>query len=347
MKKLISLTVSVLLIITTFAGCSFKLPFKLNKKYDRENMKKGTSDYVELCDVESNFYFDETDSTYQANLSNLIDNDLSNSKYYKDITEGPVADGDVTNIDYAGSVKGVAFTGGTAKSQQLTIGSGQFISGFEEQLIGVNVGETVTITVTFPEGYADSTDLETGKNTIKMSNTEAQFVVTVNSIKRPYSSVDDEFAAFFEFSSADQYYEARKKEALALTAFSKIEIDSDIFDYPEEDEGTPYTYYKNYYTAYAQYYNSTFENFLSLNNITETEFRQSLLKEVIIAYALFDEYRLSLEDNEVEDKISQIAEDENSTEDAVINNYTKAMIEFDIVYDKVLKELQDRSFLNN
>ena len=70
-----------------------------------------------------------------------------------EITDRPVADGDTINLDYAGTVDGVAFDGGTAKGQSLRIGSGTFIPGFEEQLIGVSAGESKDVVVTFPEEY--------------------------------------------------------------------------------------------------------------------------------------------------------------------------------------------------
>ena len=75
---------------------------------------------------------------------------------------------------------GVAFTGGTATGYDLTLGSGSFIDGFEDQIIGHNVGDTFDVTVTFPDGYGDSTDAE--GNTITLSGKEAVFSVTLNSI---------------------------------------------------------------------------------------------------------------------------------------------------------------------
>ena len=62
-----------------------------------------------------------------------------------------VAEGDTVNLDYAGTVDGVAFAGGTAQDQTLKIGSGSFIPGFEEQMVGMNIGEEKELQVTFPE----------------------------------------------------------------------------------------------------------------------------------------------------------------------------------------------------
>ena len=83
-----------------------------------------------------------------------------------------VIEGDTVNIDYVGTLDGVAFEGGTASGSNLTIGSGQFIDGFEDGLIGAKVGDTVELDLTFPEDY-QNTDLA-GKAVV--------FTVTVNTI---------------------------------------------------------------------------------------------------------------------------------------------------------------------
>ena len=70
-----------------------------------------------------------------------------------DVEERAVATGDTVKLDYAGTVDGVAFEGGTAKDQTLVIGSGSFIPGFEEQLVGASAGDSVDVNVTFPQNY--------------------------------------------------------------------------------------------------------------------------------------------------------------------------------------------------
>lgn len=101
------------------------------------------------------------------------------------IEDRPVKDQDMLIIDYKGSVDGVAFEGGTAEKQSLVIGSGQFIPGFEEQLVGANIGDDVKVNVTFPEDY--HADHLAGK--------EAIFEVKIHEIKEKELPVlDDEFA---------------------------------------------------------------------------------------------------------------------------------------------------------
>ena len=90
------------------------------------------------------------------------------------------ADGDTVNINYVGSVNNVAFTGGSAENYDLTLGSGTFIDGFEDQIIGHKPGETFDVNVTFPDGYSDSTDAS--GNAVKLSGQKAVFTVTLNYI---------------------------------------------------------------------------------------------------------------------------------------------------------------------
>lgn len=101
------------------------------------------------------------------------------------LEEGTVENGDMTDIDFLGKVNGEPFAGGEGKSYPLNIGSNSFIAGFEEQLIGMSIGENKEITVTFPEQYQSE----------ELAGKEATFEVTVNGIKRKeLLALDDEFA---------------------------------------------------------------------------------------------------------------------------------------------------------
>jgi len=108
-----------------------------------------------------------------------------------------VAEGDTVNLDYAGSVDGVAFAGGTAQDQTLKIGSGSFIPGFEEQMIGMNIGEEKDLNVTFPEQY----------HAEELAGKAAVFHVKVNSItETQLPALDDDFAKdISEFDTLDEY----------------------------------------------------------------------------------------------------------------------------------------------
>lgn len=122
------------------------------------------------------------------------------------VEDRPVKDGDITVINFEGFVDGVAFEGGKGENYLLTIGSGQFIPGFEEQLIGAKIGEDVEVNVTFPEDY-QAEDLA-GK--------AAVFKCKVNEIKETeLPEADDEFAS--EVSDFDTIAEWKEDLMKSLT----------------------------------------------------------------------------------------------------------------------------------
>ncbi|MCK5128699.1 MAG: trigger factor [Clostridiales bacterium] len=130
--------------------------------------------------------------------------------------EREVQTGDRTTIDYKGSVDDVAFEGGEAQGHALEIGSGSFIPGFEEQVIGMKVGDQKDITVTFPEEY-HSEDLK-GK--------DAKFEVKVNEIKiKELPELDDEFAK--DVSEFDTLEEYRKDIDTKLKEQAQARTDND------------------------------------------------------------------------------------------------------------------------
>lgn len=106
-------------------------------------------------------------------LDGYIEYVQQNNAVSTPVTDRAVEMGDVVNIDYVGKIDGVAFDGGSAEGYGLTIGSGQFIDGFEDGCIGMEVGETKDVEATFPDPYKNNPDLA-GK--------VAVFTVTVNSI---------------------------------------------------------------------------------------------------------------------------------------------------------------------
>lgn len=151
------------------------------------------------------------------------------------IEDRPVKDGDILTIDYSGSVDGVKFEGGTAQDQTLVIGSGAFIPGFEEQLIGKELNEETEINVTFPEEY----------HAPDLAGKEAVFEVKIKGIKeKELPELDDEFASeVSEFETLDEYkadvkekIRARKKEEAKTERENKIvdaAVEASEMDIPE------------------------------------------------------------------------------------------------------------------
>lgn len=337
MKRILSSVLACCLILLCFAGCNKKATVKTNT-YSRYNYTDGVTDNVILGDYK-NITVDRNSEEYKEILSQIMESDLS--IYTQKIESGTVEDGDTANIDYAGSVGGVEFTGGTAKGYDLVIGSGSFIDDFEEQLIGVKIGETKNVQVTFPDGYNSSTDLETGSVTIELAGKEAVFVVKVNYVNRSYNEVNDEFAKAAGFETADEYMIDVKERADKELALSKLYELSDISDLPDDTKGNSYIYFKNYFTNVAQQYGMTLESYISASGMTMEDFKREVLFEEMILYACFDKLKLNIPENAVEKKAQEIADDYGDTTENVVKYYTNNYLEYIVVRELTLDALLD------
>ncbi|MCL6453133.1 MAG: trigger factor [Alicyclobacillus sp.] len=136
-------------------------------------------------------------------ISQEVDRIRSSHAQIDVVEDGEVQTGDTVNIDFAGTVDGEPFEGGEAENYQLEIGSGMFIQGFEEQLIGMKPGEQREIQVTFPENY----------HVKSLAGRDAKFQVTLHDIKRrTLRELDDEFVQeISEFETVDAFMEDLKK----------------------------------------------------------------------------------------------------------------------------------------
>lgn len=138
----------------------------------------------------------------------MIENEIDKQRHLNarhiNIDDRAAEDGDKVNIDFEGKVDGVAFEGGSAEDQELELGSGSFIPGFEEGIVGHEIGETFDIDVKFPEDYFNE-DLK-GK--------DAVFTITLKSIAvEELPEVDDEFIKdISEFDTVDEYKADLKKQ---------------------------------------------------------------------------------------------------------------------------------------
>ncbi|MCH5259684.1 MAG: trigger factor [Lachnospiraceae bacterium] len=157
-----------------------------------------------------------------------IDRERENSARNITVEDRPVKDGDVTTLDFEGFVDGVAFDGGKGENYPLTIGSGAFIPGFEEQLIGAEIGKEVEVKVTFPEDYQAE----------NLKGKDAVFKCTIKEIKeKELPELDDEFASeVSEFETLAEYKEdvrknlTEKKEKDAKNAREEAAVKAAVED---------------------------------------------------------------------------------------------------------------------
>ncbi len=149
-------------------------------------------DYVSLGDyMNMEVTLDKDYQVTDDMVKNYVNNNvIANYPYYVESDKTVVENGDVANIDYEGLLDGEAFDGGTAQDYDLEIGSGSFIDGFEDGLIGAEVGKETDLNLTFPEDYGNS----------DLAGKEVVFKVTVNAIKVKqditYDTLTDEYVTY-------------------------------------------------------------------------------------------------------------------------------------------------------
>ena len=164
-----------------------------------------------------------------------IEKERENNARTIEVTDRPVKDGDITVLDFEGFVDGVALDGGHGDNYPLTNGSGAFIPGFEEQLVGAEIGKEVEVNVTFPEDYQAE----------ELKGKAAVFKCTIKEIKeKELPALDDEFASeVSEFDTLEEYKkdvketltiekEKAAREAKEAAVIDAIIADSDM-DIPE------------------------------------------------------------------------------------------------------------------
>ena len=140
---------------------------------------------VQLGDYKSIHAEKVVDEVTDDDVNAEIERERDRIARYVDVTDRPVKLDDEVNIDYKGFCEGEQFEGGTAEGQTLVIGSGHFIPGFEDQLVGKNIGDEVEVNVTFPEEY----------HAENLKGKPATFQVKINSIRvKELPALDDEFA---------------------------------------------------------------------------------------------------------------------------------------------------------
>lgn len=331
MKRIILLVVSLALIFTFVASCG---------KSERLLYNVDLKDYIEVGDykgVNVDTDSDEYKQYYQSN----IQNDISSNNLYEEITEGTVQDGDIANIDYIGTKDGVQFEGGTATGYDLEIGSGSFIEGFEEGLIGVEIGTTKDLNLTFPEEYGNE----------ELNGADVVFSVEVNSVKRPMEL--KEAAKKLGFKTLKAYENDLKKRAVVSVIIDKITADAKANKYSDKDVELLYNKEKEQMESYySAYYGMDFETLLSQYGMTEESYKESSIENSIkpqskmqmVLYYIFDKEGMSCSADERNAKMNEFVEsNEGSTAADIKEFYGEHYFEYEVVKDKVSKLLYENA----
>ena len=258
-------------------------------------------DYKNL--VADDVKFEVTDEM----VDERVNKERENNARIISIEDRPVKDMDTVNIDFEGSVEGVPFDGGKSENYDLVVGSHTFIPGFEEQLIGKNIGDNVDVNVIFPEEYHSE----------ELKGKEALFKVKINSIKeKQLPELDDEFAQdVSEFDTLEEYradikknlVESAEKNALVQKQNNAIDalIESSNVEAPESMINEEVDKAFRDFAGRIRQYNMDLDNYFKMLNTTEEAVREQLRPEatkranaelVIDAFAKLENIEVSEEE---------------------------------------------------
>lgn len=285
-----------------------------------------------------------TDEDVEAEIQSTLEANAVN----EEITDrDTVEEGDVANIDYEGLLDGVAFDGGTDEGYDLTIGSGQFVDGFEDQLIGAKVGESLSINVTFPDTYTE--DLA-GKDVV--------FNITVNSIsKEVVPELTDEFVqGISDVSTVDEYREsvradltASKEEEAEATkqsdVWAAITANCEIKDYPQELVDKYSEQINTMYSSYAEQSGLEMDDFMTTYfGMSVEDYAKQVAGEEMIFKLIVQDAELTVTDEDFQAKASELATTYGyESADALIEAYGEDELKDSILWEVMMDYLSDNA----
>ena len=263
------------------------------------------------------------------------------------VKEGAAENGDTVVIDFVGSVDGVEFDGGKGENHSLELGSGQFIPGFEDQLVGAKAGDEVEVKVTFPEDY-QATDLA-GK--------AAVFVTKVNEVKaKEVPALDDELAKDLddEVETLDELKAKYRKEleaakeiayddAVEGAALELAVANAEIVELPEEMVHDEVHRAMNEFMGNLQRQGISPEMYFQLTGTTEEDLHKQYeadadkrVKTNLVIEAIAKAEGFEASDEEIEKEINDLASEYNMEVEQVRNLLSADMLKHDIVMKKAV-----------
>lgn len=301
---------------------------------------KDYSKYIELVDYSSLTYTNSYTAPTDEDVMTEIHSKMSDYSKTEDVKDG-IKNGDVANIDFTGYIDGEKNDKACGTGHDLTIGSGQFISGLEDGLLGRNVGENVTLNLTFPNPYQSDTSL---------SGKAVRFEVKINSVKRTtYQELTDEIVKKISENAYDsvkeykayvqQTLETDRKNTAQSTAqtdlWKNIVENSKLKTYPQK----MYDYFADkldtqYKSYYSQYGVSDLEGFMKANNLELQAYIEDQMKYEFAIYTIAKQQEIEITQEDIDTLLKKYNYD---SKDALLE--AQGMKEFEleeyILYNKV------------
>lgn len=346
MKKRIGALLLAGVMALSMTGCGSNNKAKTYSKYVKLGEYKGIEYSLDIVDV--------TDDDVDARVDEFVQG-LTTTE---DVTGRAVKDGDTVNIDFVGKKDGEPFEGGTSEGYELVIGSGSFIEGFEEGLIGHEIGEKVSLDLTFPEDY-QAEDL---------AGQAVVFDVTINSIsveKVPNLS-DDLVAENTEYKTIQEFKDATRKEIeeentkaaeqqAKTEVFNKVVENAEITGYDQKEVekliDKEFDSFKETAESYEAY-GYSYEDVLASNGYSSedelkdgiTEYVKNYLNQVMVLYCIADKEKIKVSSDEVDNMVKEYMETYSvETKEEVYDYFGEDYFEISILSEKVMDFLMENA----
>lgn len=302
---------------------------------DDSNGDLNILDYVDLGDYKG--------IELTKSITKVTDDEVTNEMESKAVeltgSDVTVEDGDTAIIDFVGKLNGVAFDGGTASNYELEIGSGSFIDGFEDGLIGVKKGDTVDLNLTFPES-CQSTELA-GKDVV--------FTVTVNGVKRKPQLNDEWLAANTNYATLAEFAAETKQkleDAAETTASNTLESsgldqvisNSTVKKYYKSLIEQGESQYEKRLNAYASAYGKSLSELLAAQGMTESQYQNQKQKQAVsyaqvamVVYAIAQDAGLSEADAEYQTILNDLANNYNMDAATFSSTYGESLVKSSVM----------------
>ena len=324
--------------------------FSFSDGYDENGYLKGVTalDYVTLPDTESFTLSDNATTVSDSDIDDYISNNiLSNYKTTNEITNRAAENGDTVNIDFAGSIDGVAFDGGTGSDYDLTLGSGSFIDGFEDQIVGHMPGETFDVNVTFPDDYQAT----------NLAGKDAVFATTLNYINEDVTDLTDDWVSSNLAESMGMNNVAELKTFVSNSLLFNQEANElygQLYDAAEVNTDTLPEDVQQYFTntvlyqlyRYAQMRGVSLETMLSQAGYSSVDeclensesSKQNMIKQILIMQALAEKNNIVCDTDILNAEFSRYfgSTDMTSYVNACGENYVKNNILYYIVMQNLI-----------
>ncbi|MBR2480251.1 MAG: trigger factor [Clostridia bacterium] len=280
----------------------------------------------------------------KAEIDAEINRELEGNARFINVTDRAVQDGDMITLDYSGAVDGVKFEGGTASDYALTIGSKTFIPGFEDQLIGKEIGKECEVKVTFPTEY----------HAEDLAGKEAIFTCTVKEIKvKELPALDDEFAKDLGFDKladykADVKARLQKKadasaEAEENKALIEAIVDANVIDIPDCMIEDAIDREISEMKENMRYYGLKFEDYLKYTNTTEEDLRKERkepatksVKQELVLNAIITKENLVPGGEELQAEVKKYADEQGWSEEELNKNADEHF--YNYVFNKLMND---------